>query len=367
MPRRVVGFEKMTGVSESDVSSRPAESRGGGIDAILLLSFGGPETDDEVVPFLENVTRGTGIPRSRLAQVGEHYYLFGGRSPINDQNRALIDALHERLGVLGHDLPIYWGNRNWRPFVKEAVERIVADGRRRVRIVVTSAYPSYSGCRSYREDMAAAIAEVPGAESVSWERIGHYGLDDGFVDTNADALRAALDRLPGARVVFVTHSIPTPMNETSGPQGHAYLSWHEEVARRIALRVPEADDHDLVFCSRSGRPGQPWLEPDVNDHLRRLAESGVTSVVLAPIGFVSDHMEVIYDLDTQARQTCRELGIRMERAATAGVTPAFVNGLVDRILADLDRPGAVPGECRTPCTCDACCANLQRADTPAIA
>ncbi len=336
------------------------------IDAVLLLSFGGPETPEEVLPFLENVTRGTGIPRARLTQVGAHYSLFGGRSPINDQNRALIAALHQELSTRGHDLPVYWGNRNWQPFIRDAVEQLVREGRRRVRVVVTSAYPSYSGCRSYREDMAAAIAAVPGADEIVFERIGNYGLDDGFVHANVDALRSALTDLPGARVVFVTHSIPTPMNQTSGPAGGAYIAWHEEVARRIAAVVPQAADHDLVFCSRSGRPGSPWLEPDVNDHLESLAARGVEKVVLAPIGFVSDHMEVIYDLDTQAADTCQRLGIKMVRAATAGVAPGFVSGLADRITAELetDTSGA---QCTTPCQFPGCCANLRAPATPAIA
>ena len=340
-------------------------------DALLLLSFGGPEAPEEVMPFLENVTRGTGIPRERLAEVGEHYFLFGGRSPINAQNRALIDALRKELHGRGVPVPIYWGNRNWRPFVADALGALIADGHRTVRVLTTSAYPSYSGCRSYREDLAGALgalSDLP--DDLVLTRVGNYGLDESFVAANALALSAALRELPGARIVYVTHSIPTTMNETSGPSGGAYLRWHEEVARRVTASAAPGADHDLVFCSRSGRPGQPWLEPDVNDHLRDLAGRGVSRVVLAPIGFVSDHMEVIFDLDTQARETCDAEGISMVRAATAGVLPGFVRGLVDRVLAagrDAERPAdGCGGFCVSPCGARECCPNPRRPETAAV-
>ncbi len=341
-------------------------------DALLLLSFGGPEAPDEVVPFLENVTRGSGIPKERLSEVGQHYFLFGGRSPINDQNRALIDALRKELDSRGVAAPIYWGNRNWRPYVSEALERLIADGHRTVRVLTTSAYPSYSGCRSYREDLAGALAQLSHVpDDLAFTRVGNYGLDESFVAANALALAAALRELPEARIVFVTHSIPTEMNDTSGPGGGAYVSWHRQVAERVAASAAPDAEYDLVFCSRSGRPGQPWLEPDVNDHLRDLAGRGVTRVVLAPIGFVSDHMEVIYDLDTQARETCEQEGVSMVRAATAGVLPGFVRGLVDRVLAagrrDAERPAdGCGGVCMTPCEAGTCCPNLRRPGTPAV-
>lgn len=339
-------------------------------DAVLLVSFGGPEAPDEVVPFLENVTRGTGIPKSRLATVGEHYFLFGGKSPINDQNKALIAALEAELAQRGLDLPVYWGNRNWGPYTAEAVQQLLADGRRRVAVVTTSAYPSYSGCRSYRENLAEVLGGIDAADLGGMElrRVGNYGLDEGFVTANVEAVQAQLTALPGARLVFVTHSIPTPMNETSGPDGNAYLNWHQQVATRVA-RAVGADDFDLVFCSRSGRPEQPWLEPDVNDHLRALKDAGTTRVVLAPIGFVSDHMEVVYDLDTQARETCDGLGITMGRAATAGTNPAFVAAVVDRIVATADQrdPACNDGVCATPCGSSTCCPNLKREGVPAIA
>lgn len=347
----------------------PPEMRLDPYDAVLLVSFGGPEGPDEVIDFLEVVTRGSGVPRARLAEVGEHYFKFGGRSPINDQNKALIAALDAELTARGAHLPIYWGNRNWHPFVREAIEQLVRDGHRRVLMLTTSAYPSYSGCRSYRESVAQALWET-GAD-LAIDRLGNYGLDHGFVEANADALRAALDELPDAHVLFVTHSIPTGMDETSGPadQRGAYSRWHHEVADRVATKAG-ARHHELVFCSRSGNPEQPWLEPDVGDRIEALHAEGVTRVVVAPIGFVSDHMEVIYDLDTEARDTCDELGVQMVRAATVGTAQPFVTALVDRIAARAEQarnstgwPLAAPGGCGG----DGCCPNARDRETPALA
>ncbi|MGO4957297.1 ferrochelatase [Luteococcus sp. Sow4_B9] len=340
-------------------------------DAILLVSFGGPEKADEVVDFLEVVTRGSGIPRERLAVVGEHYFLFGGRSPINDQNRALIAALAEELAERGSEVPIYWGNRNWHPFIDEAIQQIVADGHQRVLMVTTSAYPSYSGCRQYREAVADSVQRL--APGLQVDRVGHYALDDGFIRANGEALVRARAEVPGARVVFVTHSIPTHMDATSGaePEGHAYLRWHQEVAARVA-GLADVQEHDLVFCSRSGRPEQPWLEPDVNDHLARLAEAGIREVVLAPIGFISDHMEVIYDLDTQARETCEQLGITMVRADTAGTSPVFVQGLVDRLLERSEQARAAQSAdsatmpLATGCGGTGCCPHPRGLQLPAV-
>ncbi|MEL4358425.1 MULTISPECIES: ferrochelatase [unclassified Luteococcus] len=342
-------------------------------DAILLVSFGGPEKPDEVVDFLEVVTAGSGIPRSRLATVGEHYFLFGGKSPINDQNKALMAALTDELTARGVRVPIYWGNRNWHPFITEAVQELKAAEHRRVLMLTTSAYPSYAGCRSYREAVAGALAEQ--GDGLQVDRIGNYGLDEGFVAANAQALRAALTELPGARVVFVTHSIPTAMDQESGNDvlgRGAYTSWHREVAQRVFDAQQLGDqDFDLVYCSRSGRPGQPWVEPDVNDHLAELRARGIDRVVLAPIGFISDHMEVVYDLDTQARETCRELGIQLVRSATAGVAPAFVAALADRLLerAAQARRGSDGGRlgCDRGCGGEGCCPNAKDPDTPAIA
>ncbi len=338
-------------------------------DALLVVSFGGPEAPDEVVPFLENVTRGSGIPRERLEVVGEHYFLFGGRSPINDQTKALAAAVDEELERRGTPLPVVLGNRNWRPYVTDAIHELQQAGHRKVLMLSTSAFPSYSGCRSYLESVAEAL-DLRGAD-IQVHRVGNYGLDSGFVAANAAAVRAARDELPGARIIFVTHSIPVAMNDTSGPESAkgAYLGWHRDTASQVMSSLGLDEEYDLVFCSRSGPPHQPWLEPDVNDHLEVLAESGLREVILAPIGFISDHMEVIYDLDTQARDTCADLGVAMVRAATAGTHPDFVAALVDRIedrARRADSPAACDGgSCAGGCLGD-CCPNLRRPDTAAI-
>jgi ferrochelatase len=309
-------------------------------DAVILVSFGGPEAPDEVLPFLENVTRGRGIPRERLAEVGEHYFLFGGRSPINDQCRTLLAALKSEFSRRGRSVPLYWGNRNSEPFLGAEMARIAADGHRRVLAVMTSAYPSYSSCRQYRENLYDATQGT----GLQVDRLRHYAHHPGFVTASVDATLAALDELDelgaAARLVFVTHSIPLSMATASGPPPKSddggYVDWHRavaaEVTRQVAERRGVAYQHDLVYCSRSGPPNQPWLEPDVNDHLRELHSGGVPAVVTVPIGFVSDHMEVIYDLDTEAAETAAELGLPFRRAATAGVHPAFVGALVDLVL-----------------------------------
>ena len=347
-------------------------------DAVLLVSFGGPEGPQDVVPFLENVTRGRGIPRDRLEQVGAHYALFGGVSPINAQNRALLTALRAELADAGVDLPVYWGNRNWDPYLADALREMRDAGVRRALAFVTSAYSSYSGCRQYRENLAAARAEVDGAPEV--DKVRHYFDHPGFVEPFVDATLSALASLPdavqpGARLVFTTHSIPVAAADSSGPDGGAYVAQHRAVAELVAGRVAEvtgvARPWDLVFQSRSGPPTQAWLEPDISDHLETLAADGASGVVVVPIGFVSDHMEVIYDLDTQARETCDQEGIAMVRAATAGVLPGFVRGLVDRVLAAGRRDAPVPddgcgGVCASPCGAEVCCPNLRRPGTPAV-
>ena len=313
-------------------------------DALLLVSFGGPEAPDDVLPFLENVTRGRNIPRERLAEVGEHYHLFGGRSPINDQNRALLRAIREDLAGAGIDLPVYWGNRNWDPYLADALREMAADGVTRAACFVTSAYSSYSGCRQYREDLAEAVGEIGGevAGAPRLDRLRHYFNHPGFLESVVDATLAALAELPvrvrdDARLVFVTHSIPESMAEGSGPHGGAYVAQHRaamaEVVERVRLETGHRPPHDLVYCSRSGPPSMPWLEPDVNDHLRRLAKDGTAGVVIVPIGFVSDHMEVIYDLDTEALATAAELDLPAVRAATPGVDPRFV-ALVRDLLVE---------------------------------
>jgi ferrochelatase len=312
-------------------------------DALLLVSFGGPEKPDDVLPFLENVTRGRGIPRERLAEVGEHYHLFGGRSPINDQNRQFIAAVEEDLRSSGIDLPVYWGNRNWDPFLVDTVRRMQADGVRRAACLVTSAYSSYSGCRQYRENLADAVAavtaEVGGAPRL--DRLRHYFNHPGFVEPMVDATLTALADLgDGARrdahILFVTHSIPDAMNDTSGPDGGAYVAQHRAVGEEIGERIRQETGHryptELVFCSRSGPPSVPWLEPDVNDRIEELAEHGVGGAVVVPIGFVSDHMEVIFDLDTEAAATAEKVGVELVRAATAGVDPRFVTMVRDLLV-----------------------------------
>ena len=309
-------------------------------DALLLVSFGGPEAPGDVIPFLENVTRGRNVPRDRLAEVGEHYFRFGGRSPINDQNRALLAAIREDLAGAGIDLPVYWGNRNWDPYLADALQQMAADRVTHAACFVTSTYSSYSGCRQYRENLADAVAEV-GAGAPRLDRLRHYFNHPGFVEPMVDATLSALAELGDpvrhdAHVLFVTHSIPASMNDASGPDGGAYVAQHLSVADEISERVRQETGHryatDLVYCSRSGPPHIPWLEPDINDHMHALADAGVGAVVVVPIGFVSDHMEVIYDLDTEAMATAEKVGVELARASTAGVDPRFVSMVRDLVL-----------------------------------
>ena len=350
-------------------------------DALLLVSFGGPERPEDVVPFLENVTRGRGIPRERLEEVGEHYFLFGGKSPINDQNRELIAAVEEDLRSSGLDIPVYWGNRNWDPYLADTLRRMEADGITRAACLVTSAYSSYSGCRQYRENLADAVAEV-GEGAPRLDRLRHYFNHPGFIEPMVDATLAALADLGDAvrhdaQLLFVTHSIPLSMNDASGPEGGAYVAQHLSVVDEIVERVRQETGlryaHELVYCSRSGPPHVPWLEPDINDRLEELATDGARAAVVVPIGFVSDHMEVIYDLDTEASATAEKLGLEFARAATAGVDPRFVSMvrdlLVERAAVErgLDvRRKAVGARPASWDVCPAgCCANA-RGPRPAL-
>jgi protoporphyrin/coproporphyrin ferrochelatase len=345
-------------------------------DALVLVSFGGPEKPDDVVPFLENVTRGRGIPPERLEQVGEHYFRFGGRSPINDINRVLLDAIRADLRDHGIDIPVYWGNRNWDPYLTDTVARMRSDGVTRAACFVTSAYSSYSSCRQYRENLATASAHA-GAGGPRLDRLRSYYNHPGFLAPVVDAVVEALAERPTARLVFVTHSIPDAMNSTSGPEGGAYLAQHRNAAAYVAERVSAVTGHehtaDVVFCSRSGPPQVPWLEPDVNDHLEKLAGDGVASVVLVPIGFVSDHMEVVYDLDTEALATAERLGVDAVRVATSGTDPRFVamvrELLVERAAVERGEPVdrvAVGGE--PPCwdLCAAGCCPNPHGEKPAL-
>jgi ferrochelatase len=298
-------------------------------DALLLVSFGGPEKADEVIPFLENVTAGRGIPRERLKEVGEHYFLFGGKSPINDINRALIANIEADFAANGVQLPVYWGNRNSDPYLRDVTQQMQADGVRNVACFVTSAYSSYSGCRQYREDLFAAST---GAD-VRLVRLRHYFNHPGFIGPFAEATRAALDQTPaGTHVVFVTHSIPTSMNDASGGPGRrAYERQHVSAASLVAAQAG-VEQWTLAYCSRSGSPHTPWLEPDINDHLRELRANGVESVAVVPIGFISDHMEVIYDLDTEAKATAEEIGLEFVRVDTPDTHPDFVAMVRDLLV-----------------------------------
>ena len=380
-------YAKITPVGDHSAISDDASANQQGhalapYEAVLLVSFGGPEGPEDVLPFLKNVTRGRGIPMERLAEVGRHYLLFGGRSPINDQCRRLLAALTNELRRRGIQVPLYWGNRNWNPYLNEELRTIQGDGHRRVLAVVTSAYPSYSSCRQYRENLFDAARGT----QLQLDRIRHYANHPGFVEASADACLKALETLgekaDDARLVFVTHSIPTAMAESAGPPPRsregAYVDWHTAVAAEVTDRVGQQHGrvltHDLVYCSRSGPTSQPWLEPDINDHLRQLARRGIPAVVVVPIGFVSDHMEVVFDLDTEAAATADDCGIAFARAATAGDHPAFVSGLADLMLeraaaargemSDKPAAGSAPigwYECQRDC-----CPNLREPGRPAL-
>ncbi len=329
------------------IDTRPLEAPP--VDALLLVSFGGPEGPDDVLPFMENVTRGRGIPAERLREVSRHYLeLFDGVSPINAQARALQAALRAELAAQGVELPVYWGNRNWHPFLAETVTRMRDDGRRHALAVVTSAFPSYSGCRQYREDYWRARSEVPGAPLIS--KLRHYWAEDGFLDVLARGV-AATDPAPDARLVFTAHSIPLSMAATSGPTGDAYVETLRLAAAGVAARLGGDRDWDLVFQSRSGPPQVPWLEPDVGDHLEKLAGEGVREAVMVPIGFTSDHVEVLYDLDMQAQEQAGSL-LTLKRSATVGTDPQFVAMLVALVRERLSGPELASHG--APCTYDRC-------------
>ncbi len=305
-----------------------------GYDALLLVSFGGPEGMDDVMPFLDNVLHGRNVPRERLLGVAKHYELFGGVSPINQQNRNLIAALEQELKTSGPQLPIYFGNRNWHPMLADTLSEMRNDGVRNALAFVTSGYSSYSSCRQYLEDIERARALV-GPDAPRVEKLRAFYNHPGFIEANVANVQAALQQIPEARrfqtqIVFTAHSIPESMARNCD-----YEAQLQETSRFIAQAV-DFKNWRLVFQSRSGSPAQPWLGPDVCDHLRELQAGGASDVVVAPIGFVSDHMEIIYDLDTKARALCQELGLNMVRAATAGTHPAFVKMVRELILERLD-------------------------------
>jgi ferrochelatase len=300
-------------------------------DAILVVSFGGPESAEDVIPFLENVLRGRNVPRERMFAVAEHYYHFGGKSPINQQTRELIAALDRELTQLGPKLPVYWGNRNWHPMLAETLQQMKRDGIQRALAFVTSAYSSYSGCRQYREDIARAQSEIgPGVPEI--DKLRAFFNHPGFIGATEERLRDALAEIPAdarhnLQIVYIAHSIPLSMADTCD-----YVSQLEEVRKLVSARLGVANDA-LVYQSRSGAPGQPWLEPDILDYLREAeARNLASAVVLAPISFISDHMEVLYDLDIEARQLCDSLTLPMVRAKTVGVHPKFVEMIRELIL-----------------------------------
>jgi len=296
-------------------------------DALLFLSFGGPEARADVMPFLLNVAQGRNIPRERLDEVAEHYYDFGGVSPINGQNRALIAALEAELKANGPQLPIYFGNRNWHPFLADTIRQMRADGVKRALVFVTSAFSSYSGCRQYREDVIKADAEgVP-----IFDKLRVFYNHPGFIEPMVEKVQRALDHFPEevrSRVplVFTAHSIPMGMARTSD-----YVAQLKEACRLVAERLDRAT-YALAYQSRSGPPQVPWLEPDICDYLTQIKSQAVTDVILVPIGFISDHMEVLFDLDVQARAHAAKLGINLIRADTVGTHPAFVRMIRELVL-----------------------------------
>ena len=335
-------------------------------DSVLLVSFGGPEQRADVMPFLENVVRGKSVPPERLKEVAAHYNHFEGKSPINDQNRALIAALEEELRESDIDLPVYWGNRNWHPFILEALRQMRDDGKKRALAFFTSAYSSYSGCKQYLENIAEAREELgEGAPVV--DKLRAFYNHPGFIEANVENLAAALETLPkerreSARVAFTAHSIPDAMAETCD-----YAAQVQETARLVA----EGARHErwqLVYQSRSGPPHVPWLGPDILEHLDALSQIGVKDVVVAPIGFISDHIEVVWDLDHEARAHAKDLGITLTRASTAGTHPAFVSmirELIEERLGkvavrqSLGKRGPAPDVCPPDC-----CSYTPRATRP---
>ena len=339
-------------------------------DALLVVSFGGPEGMDDVMPFLANVLRGRNVPESRMREVAHHYELFGGVSPINGQNRRLISALERELETNGPRLPVYWGNRNWHPLLADTLRQMRDDGIKNALAFVTSAFSSYSGCRQYREDIERA-REAVGPDAPRVEKLRAFYNHPGFIRPNVEKLRAALEQIPeerraAARVAFTAHSVPAAM-----AAGCDYERQLLETCRLVAEGAG-AEGWRLVFQSRSGPPTQAWLEPDICEHLRALKGEGVTDVVVAPVGFISDHMEVLYDLDTEARQISEGLGINMIRAATVGARPEFVRMIRELIIERLD-PSAPRRALGTfapshdVCPVDCCLSGMTRPGAPPAA
>ena len=359
-------------------------------DAILLAGFGGPEGQDDVIPFLRNVTRGRGIPEERLEEVAHHYRHFGGVSPINDQNRELKAALEAELASRGIDLPVLWGNRNWDPYLKDALTEAAERGLKTVIAIATSAYSSYSSCRQYREDFAMALQETGLEGTIQIDKVRQFFDHPGFVTPFVDGVRRALEevseRVPGidpateVELLFTTHSIPSVDAEKSGPsdrgfgEGGAYAAQHLAVAE-VVMHEAGADQVPwrLVYQSRSGPPSMPWLAPDINDAIDELPAAGIRAVIIVPIGFVSDHMEVLWDLDNEAMQTSERNGLVAVRVPTPGIHHAYVAGLVDLVL---ERKDGVPVADRPAMTSlgpwydvcrPGCCENTRLGFRPAAA
>lgn len=333
--------------------TRPRASAPQDYDLVILSSFGGPEGQDDVIPFLRNVTAGRGIPDERLEEVATHYRANGGVSPINEQNRALLAALRQALADKGPDIDITWANRNWEPYVNDVVQKAYDEGKRKILVLATSAYPGYSSCRQYREDYGIALEKLGLDGKLQIDKVRQFwdtpgfiqpfidGLVEGLADVRAQ-LAAAQQAAAGngkIRIMFCTHSVPTSAANEAGPRGvdyeggSAYVEKHLEAARAVLAGVQAVDpalldnvDWELVYQSRSGPPSMPWLEPDVNDALEAL-DGKVDGIVLVPLGFVSDHMEVKWDLDTEALATCENLGFAAVRTPTPGTHPAYVEGL----------------------------------------
>lgn len=313
-----------------------------GFDALIVVSFGGPEGMDDVFPFLENVLRGRNVPRERMLKVAHHYELFGGVSPINQQNRELITALEKELDKEGPQLPIYWGNRNWHPLLPDTISKMASEGVRNALAFVTSAYSSYSSCRQYLQNISDAQATV-GPTAPRIEKLRAFYNHPLFIEANVDHIRDAIKQLNNPNLVFTAHSIPESMAANCD-----YAAQLNETGSLIAQAL-NIQNWQLVYQSRSGSPSQPWLGPDICDHLRASHEAGVTEVVVAPIGFVSDHMEVVYDLDVEARKVADEIGMHLVRAKTAGTHPAFVRMIRDLMVERIENrvPPAIcsPGCC----------------------
>lgn len=309
-------------------------------DAFLLVSFGGPEKRGDVIPFLENVLRGRNVPRERMLEVAEHYYHFDGVSPINQQCRELIEALRKEFQDAGLTLPIYWGNRNWHPMLADTVEQMRRDGVKRAIALATSAYGSYSGCRQYREDLERVRAGIEDAPEI--DKLPPFSDHAGFISASAARLREALARLPDAEVVYTAHSVPVSMAQSS-----PYEVQLRRAAAKVHAMAGAPGSPVLAYQSRSGPPGQPWLEPDICDYIRATTAK---QLIVAPVGFLSDHMEVLYDLDTEAAELARERGIEFVRAGTAGTHPDFVSAIrqmvQDAIVSGIT--ACMPDCCKPP-------------------